>query len=243
TQLGSAVSTLTTMNHRTLLRLIIVVVLTDAWCTALNCYVCTDNPDDGSVDYDADCGQYDYRRNTHTSDNDGCGIDIYDNGFTFRAPSGGWADGECYHGTDHTFCNCASSLCNTDSFCAQCGYPRPTPPGTTEYTPIATTVQPETTSTEATTTVLPPHTTTSFSTNTPAKRKCYQCINCGHVEASTPVIEDAFLSCMTTMVLESAEVIRSGSYTEYPDGECVAHTETLSCYCSKDLCNDINIEF
>ncbi|CAL4124525.1 unnamed protein product, partial [Meganyctiphanes norvegica] len=226
-------------QHHPLQQLVTVVVVLIATAvqltTSLTCYKCSDEPGDDY--YDADCGLYDYRGHTSTSTYDGCYIYIYDDGYVQRTHSDGREDGQCYYGSDHTGCACTSSYCNTDSFCAQCGYPRPTPTTTKD----TTTEQP----TITTTAVLPSHTTdttTLIPTNSPATVKCFQCIACGHVDDNTPISEDEYTSCVTTVLLESAKVNRGGSYKDHPDGECAQLTETLTCWCSNDLCNNISIE-
>ncbi|CAL4061084.1 unnamed protein product [Meganyctiphanes norvegica] len=214
------------MEQHGLLRFITVVLVLGATVvqlsTAATCYFCTDDPNDADdwPTYDADCGKFDYMGNTDSLSFGGCSIRIYDSGYIDRWATIGNEDGECIYETDSTACYCTGEYCNTDSFCADCGYPKPTP--TTEGTTM---------------------TTTSSSTAAPVTLKCYQCINCGHVDNDTPVIEGEYLSCVTTTVLESAEVIRGGSSKEHPDGECSQNTATLSCWCSEDLCNDITIEF
>ncbi|CAL4152829.1 unnamed protein product [Meganyctiphanes norvegica] len=141
------------------------------------CYECTDDPDQGGHTYDPNCGSYHYQGHTQTKiDYVSCGIYIWNNGYTTRFIAGNaYDDGECRYHPTHTSCLCRGALCNTDSFCDQCGYPRPTP-GTTEA--ITTTV-----------------------TTTPATpTKCYSCIGCFSVEeGTTPVVEDGFTSCMTTV--------------------------------------------
>ncbi|CAL4065488.1 unnamed protein product [Meganyctiphanes norvegica] len=151
----------------------------------------------------------------------------------------------------------------TGSYCEQCGV---SPPRTTEHTTGTTTDPPTTIDTSPAYTTEPSSpTTTSSDPATPdpptsidtspvtttdptsptttssdpaTTLRCYHCIDCGTVdEDTTPIIEDNFLSCSTIMILESVEVIRGGSYDAHPDGECVEHTESLSCWCNGDLCN------
>ncbi|CAL4091867.1 unnamed protein product, partial [Meganyctiphanes norvegica] len=252
----STVNTLTriTMDQHSGLLRHFAVVLALLTATALQntdasntCYYCTDDPNDRP--YDAECSKYDYQG--HTEDwygYHGCSITIYDdNGYIYRGFDNENEDGNCRYGPSYTICYCTGSNCNTGSYCAQCGYPRPTPGLTTEDTTVTTTQQlPHTTEdTTVTMTQQPPHTTantTPISTATPVTLKCFQCNPCGHVDDNTLVTEDEYLSCVTTMDLESAEVIRGGSYKGHSDGQCAQNSETVSCWCSSDLCNNSIIE-
>ncbi|CAL4088897.1 unnamed protein product, partial [Meganyctiphanes norvegica] len=208
-RLGNTVSSVTTMVQQVvLLQLIAVTALTCESVTAdITCYYCSDNPSDES--YDPACGIYEYQGQTQNFGeyHDTCTITIYDKGYVLRGVSAGpFEDGECFEQDGYyTGCHCRGDLCNTHSFCAQCGYPKPTP--------------------------------------TPAETlKCYQCIDCAIVdEDTTPVVEDKYLSCASTVFMNSTEVIRSGSYEEHTDGECIQHMETLTCWCSQDLCNNDQI--
>ncbi|CAL4189392.1 unnamed protein product, partial [Meganyctiphanes norvegica] len=187
----------------------------------LTCYECTDNPTDG-YPYDPDCADYSYSGRTGTWNYyDACYIRIYDHGYLERGIAGsGHEDGDCRYGTDYTVCYCKSDYCNTESFCSQCGYPRPTPQ------PSASTT------TEATT-----------STPSPVRLACYQCMGCSNVDSSTPVITDArYQSCVTTVTMDTGNVSRDGSYAQHPDGECDQDAGIISCWCSSSsLCNNINI--
>ncbi|CAL4059880.1 unnamed protein product, partial [Meganyctiphanes norvegica] len=83
---------------------------------------------------------------------------------------------------------------------------------------------------------------TPASTTPAISLACYQCIDCSIVDSSTPVISDAsYQSCVTTVVLNDVNVIRGGSYDHHPDGECAQDSEILSCWCSSNLCNNIEI--
>ncbi|CAL4153325.1 unnamed protein product, partial [Meganyctiphanes norvegica] len=208
-------STLSTMDLYGVLRFItVVLVLTVVqFTTAKICYECTDEPNNGGFPpYDAECAQYDYRGHSNTWHTDGCSIKVYDTGYITRLYSDGYEDGDCVYGSGYTECFCTSNYCNTDSFCDDC--------------------------TDLTT----ENTTTTSSTTSPATLTCYECINCGHIDDATPVIVGEYMSCVTTILLESAEVIRGGSSKEHSDGECSQNTATLSCWCSEDLCNGNTIE-
>ncbi|CAL4097055.1 unnamed protein product [Meganyctiphanes norvegica] len=189
----------------------------------LTCYECTDNPTD-NYPYDPDCADYSYNVRTETWNvYDACYIRIYDDGYLERGIAGsGHEDGDCRYGrgADYTQCCCKGELCNTESFCSQCGYPwtSPPPPGASTTTEAATTPSP----------------TVSL--------VCYQCNGCSSVDSSsTPVISDArYQSCVTT-VPTSGIVSRNGSYDQHPDGECAQDSEIISCWCSSSLCNNINI--
>ncbi|CAL4080927.1 unnamed protein product, partial [Meganyctiphanes norvegica] len=162
------------LQFKTVLLVLTVVQFT----TAKICYECTDDPDaDWFPYYDAECAKYDYRGNANTWNTDGCSIQLHDNGYITRTYTGGYEDGECVYGLDYTRCVCTSDYCNTDYLCEDCTGP------TTEDTTV---------------------TTSSSTTRAPDTMKCYQCINCGQVDDATPVIEGEYLSCVTTIVLESA---------------------------------------
>ncbi|CAL4126413.1 unnamed protein product, partial [Meganyctiphanes norvegica] len=253
----------------TLLRLIRVVSLVAAGAQVtkarMTCYYCSTNTESG-IPYDSDCDSY-YYNGSSISTYDGytaCDITVSDNGYVYR---GGafydHTDGECSYGLDSTQCYCVGDYCNTESYCAQCGYPRPTP-GTTELTTLTTSEPPPTTmgpttenTSEPPTTTMEPITattskpsqstssaTTLTSAKPPGSLRCYNCINCSSVdEDSTDVLEDEFLACTTIIFLDSTEVIRGGTYDEHPDGECVEHTASVSCWCSHDLCNNYPIDF
>ncbi|CAL4122324.1 unnamed protein product [Meganyctiphanes norvegica] len=220
--------------------LLVVVVLCggllQVTTAEITCYECTDDPDNAYHTYDPQCGSYHYQGHTDNMNGyDTCGIGIFNNGYTKRfiatTVSG---DGECNYPYSLTECLCKGILCNSNSFCAQCGYPRPTP-GTTEATTTTTTTV-TTTPTPLTTHV----TTTLATTSVPLQNiKCYSCVGCFIVEeGTTPVVEDGFTSCMTTVYQDRSQVIRGGSYEEHPDGECIGNKEAFSCWCSsKDLCN------
>ncbi|CAL4151571.1 unnamed protein product [Meganyctiphanes norvegica] len=219
--------------------MVILLILAVLCCSLLQvttveitCYECTDNPD-GTHTYDSLCGSYHYQGHTENRNgSDTCGIQIFDNGHIYRFIAGNiFYDGECYYDGSNTACFCKGVLCNTDSFCAQCGYPRPTP-GTTEATTTTVTTTPAPPTTDATTTM----TTTSDPVH---GVKCFSCVGCFNVEeGTTPVVEDGFTSCMTTVYWQDrSQVIRGGSYQEHPDGECIGNTEQFSCWCSTDLCN------
>ncbi|CAL4122200.1 unnamed protein product, partial [Meganyctiphanes norvegica] len=182
------------------------------------------------------CGEYHYRGHTETySGNYGCEILLFDNGYVTRtSPSYGFEDGECIYHSDYTSCVCKDDNCNTDSYCSQCGYPKPTPDPTTEVT-TPTTSNPTASTTDA---ITPTTSQPSYSLT------CYNCIGCFSVdEGTTEVIEDEFMSCMTTVFLDRSQVIRAGSHEEHPDGECVGNEETISCWCSQDLCNKDQMDF
>ncbi|CAL4173282.1 unnamed protein product, partial [Meganyctiphanes norvegica] len=240
-------SSLTTMDQPTILRLI-ALLLTTAGATVqsnnvadLTCYFCSDNPN--FPRYDPLCGTYDYRGETLTMVQDGCTIYIYDDGHVSRGGVYGShiENGECNYGNDYTSCYCTGSYCNTDSYCEQCGVSPPTP-RTTEHTttePLTTT---DTTPAAATTEPL----TTTFATTSESTTtlSCYHCIDCDTVdEGTTPIIEDNFLSCSTIAFLNSAAVIRGGSYDAHPDGECVITSSTVTCWCNGDLCNKHTLGF
>ncbi|CAL4157988.1 unnamed protein product, partial [Meganyctiphanes norvegica] len=225
---------LSSMIKQIIIQLICVAVLSGIQVTnALTCYHCTDNPGEGSGrPYVADCGRFDYQgASTEQGDDTTCYIAITNDGFVQRGRSESpiFYQGGCQYGTSFTGCFCKGGLCNTHSFCAHCGYPRPTP-----------------TTTEQTTSTTDPTTLTPVSTEPPTPSnptlRCYTCVDCPEVEDSTHVIEGDFLTCVSTIFLNSAEVIRSGSHEDQPD-ECIHHAETLSCYCSSDLCNDYTLEF
>ncbi|CAL4085827.1 unnamed protein product [Meganyctiphanes norvegica] len=104
--------------------------------------------------------------------------------------------------------------------------------------------------TEATnpTTIKTPPPSTAATTATTTKQigspNCYNCLGCSSVdEGTTQVVEDEFMSCMTTLVLDSLLVIRGGSYEEHPDGECIGNTQTFSCWCTGECCNDKTIDY
>merc|ERR1711970_657049 len=203
--------------------------------SALTCYYCTNDLSGGSDSlrpYDADCGRFDYDDNTQEADSDnfGCSIIIYNTGYISRSImwGGNYQDGDCVNLETSTQCYCEGDYCNTNSYCTQCGV--------TLTTPIVT--EP---TTESTTKIITSNTeTTSLTSTKPSGGlKCYQCIACDTVDDSTPVVSDeTYRSCVTTAFLNSAEVIRGGNYDEHPDGECAQHTESLSCWCTSDICND-----
>ncbi|CAL4110766.1 unnamed protein product, partial [Meganyctiphanes norvegica] len=210
------------------------------------CYRCSDDPEDG-LPYDPECSEYSYNGIIGIQ-LDACFIEIQDGGYLRRGNSASWHDdGDCVYGSSYTRCYCKEDLCNTESFCSLCGYPKPTPgtSTTTEVTTLTTTKPPPSTTTEVTTTTNPPPLTTDdttlTSTTTPGILSCYECIGCPNVDSSTPVISDAsYLSC-TTVVLNDANVIRGGSHEHHPDGECTVDSEIVYCWCSSNLCNNIKI--
>ncbi|CAL4177196.1 unnamed protein product [Meganyctiphanes norvegica] len=218
----------TILNLISLLLTIVAVQLTNG---SLTCYSCRDDPSYiGSDIYDPQCGAYDYDGQISTKERDGCYIVIYDSGYVKRGGEfGQFEDGDCKYGPVYTECYCKRFLCNTDSYCEQCGVSPPTP-GTTEHTttePLTTTYTTPATTSESTTTL-----------------SCYHCIDCNTVdEDTTPIIEDNFLSCSTISFLNSAEVIRGGSQGAHPDGECLVTTATVTCWCNGDLCNKHTIGF
>ncbi|CAL4083909.1 unnamed protein product, partial [Meganyctiphanes norvegica] len=198
------------------------------------CYRCSDDPGD-FLPYDPECSEYSYHGITDTHSSDTCFIEIQDGGYLGRGTSGSHEDGDCVYGSSYTRCYCEGDLCNTESYCSQCGYPKPTP-GTSTTTEVTT----------LTTTNPPPPTTddtTYTSTTTPGILSCYECIGCPSVDSSTPVISDAsYLSCTTVVtVLNDANVIRGGSYDHHPDGECAEDSEIVYCWCTSNLCNNIKI--
>ncbi|CAL4188365.1 unnamed protein product [Meganyctiphanes norvegica] len=201
-------------KHQVLLVRFIGVVFVAAQVTTayITCYFCTDGP--SGHPYDSECSEYSYNGLTTIGDFDTCFLEIYDEGYLRRyVGSSGHADGDCVYGLGYTGCFCEGNLCNTESYCSQCGYPKPTP-GTS---------------------------TTTELTTTSGILSCYECIGCPNVDSSTPVISDAsYLSC-TTVVLNDANVIRGGSYDHHPDGECAQDDDILSCWCSSNFCNNIKI--
>ncbi|CAL4096471.1 unnamed protein product [Meganyctiphanes norvegica] len=211
------------MDKQSVLGLIAMVVLAigvQVSTAKYMCYDCSDNPNN-FFPYDPDCGKYDYNNLNFsvTGERENCLITIDYHGSINRGGTSGTEheDGDCdYDGSSSTTCWCKGDYCNTDSYCSQCGYPKPTP-------------------TEAV--------TTSATTELPGSSlQCYNCIGCSSVEeGTTPVVEDGFLSCMTTVFLDSSQVIRGGNYEEHPDGECIGNSETFSCWCSQDLCNNDQI--
>ncbi|CAL4162880.1 unnamed protein product [Meganyctiphanes norvegica] len=224
--------------------------------SAIMCYWCS-NDSDSDLPFDPECGKFDYHGNT-LGGYDNCSIILYDSGYISRWIGGnGWDGGDCYYGEDFTACFCNHDECNTESYCAQCGYPKPTPtsdattsdsqPPTTDATSATTSnSQPPTLYSTTSITTNPQPTTTediiTTTTEAAGNLKCYNCIDCG-TEDSTPIIEDKFLSCSTIVFLNSGEVIRSGSFDEHPDGECVEHTASVSCWCTDNLCNNFTISF
>ncbi|CAL4181390.1 unnamed protein product [Meganyctiphanes norvegica] len=182
--------------------------------TIYTCYHCSDIPND-SLPYDSECSEYSYDGLTTTTVFEVCFIEIQDEGYMRRGTGSSiYADGDCVYESGYTRCYCEGDLCNTESYCSQCGYPKPTP-GTS--------------------------TTTEVTTTSPGILSCYECIGCPSVDSSTPVFSDAsYLSC-TTVVLNDANVIRGGSYDHHPDGECAQDDGILSCWCSSNLCNNIKI--
>ncbi|CAL4152710.1 unnamed protein product [Meganyctiphanes norvegica] len=234
------------MDQPTILHLITLLLATIAVAVQLTngddvvtCYECSDDPNDSSLPwYDPQCAKYDYNGLTYNYKNyDGCLLRIYDSGYVYRgAYNGPYEDGDCGPWSYYNECYCQGSYCNTDSYCEQCGFSPPTP-RTTEHTTETTTDSLTTIDTSPATTTEPASPTTT-SSDPATTLRCYHCIDCGTVdEDTTPIIEDNFLSCSTIMILESVEVIRGGSYAAHPDGECVEHTESLSCWCNGDLCN------
>ncbi|CAL4069814.1 unnamed protein product [Meganyctiphanes norvegica] len=201
----------------------------------ITCYHCTDDLDTSpSYPYREDCGLYDYDGTKFYMEyGNMCEIMIYDNGHTVRFPcKAHHDDGYCYDYVTHVNCFCTGDLCNTHSFCAQCGYPRPTPAENVITT--LTTAKPSTFSPDTTTMTIAepsPHS---------GNLRCYTCFNCPTIDESTPTIEDAsFVTCVSTFLLSSdMEVIRSESDEDHPGGSCIQHSQTLMCWCSKDLCND-----
>ncbi|CAL4070150.1 unnamed protein product, partial [Meganyctiphanes norvegica] len=170
-----------------LVQLMCLVTFTRVQVTrALICYYCTDDAS-GDTDplrpYDANCGDYDYHGDsTYELSLNGytCETTIWDNGLISRLlfASSSHVEGDCVYqdvGSKYTSCYCEGDLCNTNSYCSQCDYPRPTPT-TTEDTPVTTT-EPTEPSTELTpiTTIEPTGPTTE-----PSDRvlQCYNCINC-----------------------------------------------------------------
>ncbi|CAL4132560.1 unnamed protein product, partial [Meganyctiphanes norvegica] len=231
------VSSLTAMDKQVLLLVVAVVALTAGLLQVTDaaddiaCYECTDDPNAWYATYDPSCGAYDYIGHTETQNgHDTCYIQLGNDGYIRRTvANNGFKDGQCFYDSYSTGCFCKGDHCNTNSYCSQCGYPKPTPT-TMEPTTVATSNPPSPT-TVATTTSEPP-----------ASLSCYNCVGCSSVEeGATSVIEDEFISCMTTVFLDSALVIRGGGYEEHPDGECVGHKEALECWCDKDLCNDDQI--
>ncbi|CAL4062135.1 unnamed protein product [Meganyctiphanes norvegica] len=208
-----------------------VVGVTQVTTASITCYMCTDDPMIG-FPYDPACGDYSYSGRAETWDGaDTCYITINEGGYMLRGiyVGQGHGDGDCTYGIGYTACYCKGGLCNTESYCSQCGYPMPTPGSST------------TIETTTLTTTNPP--TTDASTISPDTLTCYQCMGCSSVDSSTPVNSDtSYQSCVTTISLSSGYVIRGGSYDQHPDGECAQHTEIITCWCStKDLCNDEDI--
>ncbi|CAL4096304.1 unnamed protein product [Meganyctiphanes norvegica] len=215
------------MMKQIIIQVICVAVFSGIQVTeALTCYHCTNDPRENTgFPYDANCGQYDYHGDsTVQGDDTTCYVALWNDRYVQRGRLGSHAydEGDCRYESLFTQCFCKGELCNTNSFCAECGYPRPTPT-TTEQ--ITSTTYPTTLTKEPGMTL-----------------RCYSCIDCPRVEDSTPVIEADFLTCVSTIFLNNAEVIRSGSYEDQLDG-CIQNAETISCYCSSDICNDYHFDF
>jgi len=228
-----------------LVRIICLVVLSGhiQVASALTCYSCSDDPN-SLFPYDPECGIYSYNNveNTieDTTPREICYILLKNNGNVQRGKNnngGKYDDGDCRYGTSFTECYCTGDLCNTDSYCSQCGYPKPTPVATetTTSTTSTTTTTPSTTS-EAPTTTL--STTTESSSG--GSLTCYNCFDCPSIDQnSTPVVEDEeFLTCVTSVLLNiKDEVVRGGSFDDRQDGECVQFDGVFSCWCTSSLCN------
>ncbi|CAL4122142.1 unnamed protein product [Meganyctiphanes norvegica] len=185
--------------------------------SAFTCYKC--NNILGDPDFDRNCPVYSYNGKPDIHIWEACYIEFYVGGLTLRRGTNGsgYYDGYCTHGSGYTGCYCKADLCNTNSNCSQC-YPTQTP------------------TTDAASTTLP------STTSSPDSLACYQCVGCSSVDSSTPVISDAsYQSCVTTVVLNSGNVIRDGSYDQHPDGECAQDEETKSCWCSSNRCNTIEL--
>ncbi|CAL4228685.1 unnamed protein product [Meganyctiphanes norvegica] len=188
-------------------------------CTS-SCYECTDDQAYTDFPYDPDCGSFGYHGDSilDSGIEDMCSIVILNSGGIIRRANRGFSDGQCRYQPSYTQCFCAGAFCNTNSFCGQCEYPRPTP--STTYASS---------------------TLTTMKLSTPGSSlSCYSCIDCPTVDVSTPVVEDAsFVTCVSTVLLSSGtEVVRGGSDEDHTDGECLQHSESLMCWCSSDLCND-----
>ncbi|CAL4117566.1 unnamed protein product [Meganyctiphanes norvegica] len=216
-------------KHQVLIRLIGVVTLVIGAAqvtTAVTCYYCTDEP--GWFNYDPDCADYSYNGTTQTRDGyNACYIDMYIDGFMWRGVhiGPGHDDGDCYYEWYYTECYCIGDYCNTESYCSQCHT-------TIEVNTLTTTNPPPPTTDE----------TTFPSTTSPISLTCYHCVGCSSIDSSTPVISDAsYQSCVMTVILNSGNVIRDGSYDQHPDGECVEYMDVLSCWCSSSICNNIEI--
>ncbi|CAL4126398.1 unnamed protein product [Meganyctiphanes norvegica] len=208
--------------------------------TAFTCFECSDHPQ-WSYWYlfDPGCGDFGYNGFITDTPGDSCEMIVYDDGYTSRGHDYNHReDGYCHYEPGYTMCYCKGDLCNTEGFCAQCEYPRPTPG--TSTTTEATTSTDETT---LTTSKPPSPTTDATSTTSPDSLACYQCVGCTAVDSSTPVISDAsYQSCVTTISLSSGNVIRGASYDQHSDGECIQNTVSLFCWCSEGLCNDKTIQ-
>ncbi|CAL4107982.1 unnamed protein product [Meganyctiphanes norvegica] len=232
-----------------IIRLICIVALVvgavQVTTADITCYSCTDNPTFG--DYDPDCADYNYNGVTETWDSyDTCFITIYnDGGYLYRGgDDSGHDDGDCYYGGSVTECFCKSNDCNTDSFCSQCGYPKPTPGTgtTTEATTITTTnpPPPTTDSTTLTTTNSPPPTTDDTIT-------CYQCFDDPASGVYDPDCADYSYDGKTWdgavvcyIVIYDNGYLRRGPLIDgagHYDGECYYGSGFTECYCKSDYCN------
>ncbi|CAL4088153.1 unnamed protein product, partial [Meganyctiphanes norvegica] len=208
---------------------------------SINCYSCTNDEnidDDHERPFDLECGHLQYEGISNSSDYNYCFIELWDNGAVSRGifdQFSGYEDGDC-QGYGHPWgsCICTSDLCNTGNFCEHCNFPW-VPPTTMAFT-----------STDHITTVPTKTTTSNESTSTPITTTtggsgliCYHCVNCSNIEDTTPVIQDsAFSLCVSTVFLNSGEVVRGGTKEQRPDGECEQYNYMLTCWCSLDFCNN-----
>ncbi|CAL4112086.1 unnamed protein product, partial [Meganyctiphanes norvegica] len=195
----------------------------------ITCYQCFDDPASGV--YDPDCADYSYDGRTWDGA-DACYIVIYDDGYLRRGPlvdGAGHEDGECYYGSGFTECYCKSAYCNTESYCSQCGYPKPTPDTTT--------------TTEATTlTTTNPPTPTTDDTIT-----CYQCFDDPASGVYDPDCADYIYDGRTWdgadacyIVIYNNGYLRRGPLIDgagHDDGECYYGSDFTECYCKSAYCN------
>ncbi|CAL4114873.1 unnamed protein product, partial [Meganyctiphanes norvegica] len=218
---------------------------------SLQCYYCQDFSAEGAWTYDANCSENGYDGHVYDGDYGEityCRTDIYSNGMVSRGLHTGDDSGSCLENHDthgeYVSCFCQDELCNND-LCSECGGFTTTDVSTPGSTPLWTTTSPSVTTMPASVTTQPMESSTTTqpgdtTTKQPSEDlQCYTCVNCPTVGDNTALVSDPeYNTCFTMMFLDGNTVYRGGSTVVEEDGHCIMQTDSMTCFCTHDACND-----